>query len=86
MNFKFKLKDMMDETGRRLPTLGEDDNNNENTDFRSSNVIANAKGNPLKCRYGGVSSSQPLASKAGLDILRKGGNAAGQSLCYQMLA
>ena len=83
MNFKFKLKDMMDETGRRLPTLGEDDNNNEN--LRSSNVIANAKGNPLKCHYGGVSSSQPLASKAGLDILRKGGNAAGQSLCYQML-
>ena len=70
---------MMDETGRRLSTLGEDDNNNEN--FRSSNVIANAKGNPLKCRYGGVSSSQSLASQAGLDILRKGGNAAGQSLC-----
>ena len=34
-------------------------------------------GEPLKCFHGGVSSSQPLASKAGLEILRKGGNAAG---------
>ena len=32
---------------------------------------------PLMCANGGVSSSQPLASEAGLEILRMGGNAAG---------
>ena len=35
------------------------------------------RGMPLKCGNGAVSSSQHLASKAGLEMLKRGGNAAG---------
>ena len=36
----------------------------------------NSRRSPLICTNGAVASSQPLASQIGLDILKKGGNAA----------
>ena len=57
----------------------------ETTDAVASNTSHNKNNNnlpflsrrsPVLCRNGCVASSQPLASSIGLDILRKGGNAA----------
>ena len=51
------------------PNNSKNDNNDDDLPFLS-------RRSPVLCRNGCVASSQPLASSIGLDILRKGGNAA----------
>ena len=50
----------------------------------SSQLLFNSRRSPFLCRRGAVASSQSLASQIGLDILKRGGNAA--DACVAMAA
>ena len=49
---------------------------NSNSNSNSIPLQFNSRRSPVLCKHGCVASSQPLASEIGLQILRKGGNAA----------